>query len=61
MPNIKKTSRFLTHIAMKPEEMERLRAFGASLGAPMSPRQVVLFLLSRAERKAREPARSHTV
>ncbi len=41
------------HIALKTEEIERLRVYGATLGAPLSPRQVLLHLLTQAERAAR--------
>lgn len=42
---------FPTHIALKRDEMGRLKAYGARIGAAMSPRQVVLYLLTKAEKK----------
>ena len=47
-----------THIALKPDEMQRLRDYGATLGAPLSPRQVVLHLLADAEKRARRASKA---
>ncbi len=46
---------FPTHIALKRDEMTRLRAYGARIGAAMSPRQVVLYLLTQAEKSNGNP------
>jgi hypothetical protein len=40
---------FPTHIALKREEHERLLALGKLIGADLSPRQVVLWMLKREE------------
>ncbi len=46
---------FDTHIALKREEHDRLLTLGrtleATLGARLSPRQVVLYMLKREERR----------
>lgn len=53
-PRKRGTSRaapFPTHIALKRDEMNRLKAYGKRTGACMSPRQVVLYLLTKAEQE----------